>query len=99
ASDLASGNDDEGNEQKKHPRELSAQRHHNEGNEDQGKKLLEKLRHHSGHGVLHALNVIDDGGEQGAGGVFLEEGGGAAQDGIVKIIAQVRNHAVSSVVH
>ena len=61
--------------------------------------MLQKLRQHRRHGVLHALDVIDDGGENGAGGMPLEELHGAAQDGLVKIVPHVGDHAEACVVH
>ncbi len=66
--------------------------------EDEGEELLQEVAEDGGHGGLHALDVVDEGGEQGAGGVLLKEGDGAAQHGVVEVVAQVGDHAEAGVV-
>ncbi len=76
--------DDDGNEQQQHPGQLAAQQDDHERGEDKGEELLQELRHHGRHGVLHPLDVIDDRGQQGAGGVLLKESRRAPQNGVVR---------------
>ena len=88
-----------GHEEQQNPRQLAAQGHHYAGGKDQGEKLLQKFRQHRGHGKLHALDIVDQGRNNGAGSVLLEEGDGAAQNGVVEVIAQVGDHAEAGIVH
>ncbi len=60
--------------------------------------MLQEFRQHTRHGVLHALNVVDDGRKQRAGGVLCEKSRRAPQDRVVKIVAQVGDHAEAGVV-
>ena len=99
APDPARRGQDDGNKEQQDPGQLAAQGHHHAGSEDQGEKLLQKLRQHRRHGKLHPLNIVDQGGNDGAGGMLLEKGDGAPQDGIVQIVAQVRDHAEAGIVH
>ena len=48
---------------------------------------------------MHPLDIVDQGGDDGAGGVLLEKGDGAPQDGVVEIVAQVGDHAEAGIVH
>ena len=66
---------------------------------EKSEKLLQEFRQHARHGVLHALDVIDDGRDQRAGGVLLKKCRRAPQDGVVEIVAQVGDHAEPGVVH
>ena len=91
--------DDHRHEEEQHPCQLAAHDDDEPRGEDEGKELLQKLREHRRHRVLHALDVIDDGGEDRAGGVPLEELHGAAQDGLIEVVPHVRDHAEAGVVH
>ena len=67
---------------------------HNHGDHDrQGKELLQKIAQNTGHSGLHPLHVVDERRDQRARRVALEERGGAAQDRVVKVVAQVRDHS------
>ncbi len=99
APDPSRREDDEGNKQQQHPGQFSAQQHHHERGENQGKELLQEFRQHARHGELHALDVVDDGRNQCAGGVLLKKRRRTPQDGVVEIIAQVGDHAEPGVVH
>ena len=61
--------------------------------------MLKELGQHARHGELHSFNVINDGGEQRTGRVFLEECRRAPQDRIVEIIPEVRDHAKAGIIH
>src|ERR1022692_967512 len=98
-ADLARGINDHGNEQQQHPRQVSAQNHNHGGYRQKSEKLLQKLGQHRGHGVLHPLDVVDDGRKQGSGRVLGEKCCGAAQDCVVKIVAKVSDHAEAGMVH
>ena len=54
---------------------------------------MQKIAHHSRHRRLDALDVVDEGGDEGAGGVALKECGGAAEEGVVEVVAKIRDHA------
>ena len=98
AADFASRGDDNRNEKQKGPTEASAKADDDGDSEEEGEGLLEEFAKDGTHGGLHTLHVIDEGGEDGAGGVLVEEAGGAAQDGFVEVIAEVGNAAVAGVV-
>src|SRR5690348_6687020 len=95
----ARGKNHERDKQDQDPGQLAAQHDDHAGDKDEGEHLLQEFSQHRGHGVLHALNVVNDGGEQSAGGVALEEGCRTTQDRVVHIVAQVGDHAVAGVVH
>ena len=48
---------------------------------------------------MHALDVVDDGGKQGSGGVLGKKCCRAAHDCVVKIVAQIGDHAETGMVH
>ena len=68
------------------------------GDEDQGKKLLQELGQHLRRGKLNLVDIVDDGRNQGAGGVLLEERHRAAQHRAVQLVAQVGDHSEPRVV-
>src|SRR5439155_22148088 len=76
----------------------TAEQNDYEGGKNQGKQLLQELGQYVGHGELHSFDVIDDGRNQAASGVLLIKSGRATQDGIVKIITQIGDHAEAGVV-
>ena len=98
-TDLARRKNNDGNEQQQHPRQIAAQNHHQRRGKNKREELLQELRQHGRHGVLHPLNVVDDGGEQSSGRVLGKKCGRAPQQRSVKIIAQVGDHAEAGVVH
>ena len=61
AADLARRKDNHGHEQKQHPGQIPAQDHHHNRDGNKSEELLQKFRQHGRHGVLHALDVVDDG--------------------------------------
>ena len=76
----------------------SSQPNYYRGNKYECKKLLQEFRQHARHRVLHLLNIVDDGREQGAGGVLGEKGSRATKDGVIEIVAQVGDHSEPGVV-
>ena len=82
-----------------HPGKLAAQEHDKNCGEHEGKELLQEFREHARHGELHALDVVDDGRDQCAGGVLGKKGCRATQDRVVQVIAQVRDHAEAGMVY
>ena len=59
---LARGRDYHWNKYDQNPREPATHLHNHNRSKQQSKDLLKKFSKNSGHGVLHALNIIDDGG-------------------------------------
>ena len=88
-----------GTNKQQHPGQLAAQGHHHEGGKDQGEELLQEFRQHRRHGKLHPLDIVDQGRDDGAGRILLEERDGAPQNGVVEIIAEVGDHAEAGIVH
>ena len=99
AADAMHRDHDERNEQQQHPGQLAAEQDNHDGGEDQGKELLQELGQHGRHGSLHALDVVDQRGEQRAGGEAVKEGDGAAEDGVVEVVAQVGDQSEAGVIH
>ena len=99
ASDLSRRVDDERDKQQQHPGKFPPQHDHRDGGEQKGKELLQKFRQHARHGVLHSLDVVDDGRDQRPRGVLLKKRRRAPQHGVVQIVAQVGDHAESGMVH
>ena len=60
--------------------------------------MLKELTKDGTNGQLRALDVVDESGEDCAGGVAMEEADGAAEDGLVEMIAQVGDGSEASVV-
>ncbi len=98
AADFAGGEQDDGDEEEDDPGEPAAVDDDDAGEEEEGEDLLERVAEDAGHGGLDALDVVDEGGEEGAGGVLLEERHGAAHDGVVEVVAEVGDHAEAGVV-
>ena len=92
-SDLVGRENNRRQKKNQNPGQPATQHDHKRGREDQREDLLQEFRQHARHGVLHPLDVVDDGREQGARGVLLEEGRRPPQDGGVHVIAQVGDHA------
>ena len=90
--------DDNGNEDGEHPGQASAKQDDHDGGKQEGEELLQEFRHHGGNGVLHAIDVAHNGGQQGAGGMLLEKRHRAPQGGGVEFVAQIGNHAEAGVV-
>ena len=88
-----------GNEQQQHPSQLPSKSNHYPGQKYEGKKLLQEFRQHTRHRVLHFLDIVDDGREQCAGGVFREKCRRTPQDGVIQIVPQVGDHAKAGVVY
>ena len=80
-------------EQQQDQRHRSAGNHNHGDHDRQGKELLQKIAQDAGHSGLHPLHVVDERRDQRARRVALEERGGAAQDRVVKVVAQVRDHS------
>ncbi len=95
----ACGADHHRNEDDQHPGQLAAHDDNNACRKDQGEELLQEFRQHRRHRVLDALDVIDDGGQDGAGRVPLEELHGATQDGLVQVVPHVHDHAEARIVN
>ena len=99
-SDLARGIDDHGNEQQQHPGQLSAQTPRlRPPREKKVKNCCRNSASTRRHGILHALDVVDDGREQRSGSVLRKKSRRAPQDRVVEIVAQVGDHAEAGVVH
>ncbi len=58
------------------------------GRKKKSEELFQKFRQNARHGELHALNVIDDGGRQRAGRMFLKECRGPFKDKFVQIVSE-----------
>ena len=95
AEDRAHSNEPEDRED---PGQAPAERDHDNHHEGEREGLLQEVGEDRRGHVLHALDVVDEGGEQRAGGVLLEEGDGAAQDRLVEVVAHVGDHAEAGVV-
>ena len=99
AADLARGRDDHGNEQHQRPAQVSAQLDHQSNGDHESEELLEKIADDRTHRGLHAIDVVDERGKDGAGGMLVEEARRAAQRGFVEMIAQVGDRAEAGIVH
>ena len=93
------GKDDERDKHQQHPGKLSAQGHHHRRDKDQGKKLLQEFSQHLRSCELNLVDVVDDGRNQCARRVLLEEGGRAAKHRSVQFIAQIGDHPEARQVH
>src|SRR5208337_2162128 len=58
-TDLARRINDAGHEQQQYPRQAAPFNDNYRSGEDEGEELLQGLRQHSGHGILHALDIVN----------------------------------------
>ena len=89
APDFARRSNHHRDKQQQRPAQFSAQADDQHQADEEREKLLEELADHGADRILHAVHVVDQGGENRSGGVLVEEAGGAAQRGFVEMIAQV----------
>ena len=73
AANLARGGDHDGNEEQKRPAELPAKADDKDQSHDKGEKLLQKLADDRAERNLHAVYVVDERREDGAGGMAVEK--------------------------
>ena len=99
AADLARRKNNHGDEQQQDPGKFPPRITTTIATETKVKNCCRSSDSTRRHGVLHALNVVDDGGEQCASGVFGKKCGRAAQQGGVEIVAQIGDHAETGVIH
>src|SRR5579859_1756023 len=98
-ADFARRRNDHRDEQEERPTEIATQADDNNQSHDEREKLLQEFSDYRADRDLHAVHVVNQRGKDGAGSVLVEEARGAAQRGLVKMIAQVGDHAESCVVH
>ena len=98
AADATRGGDNDRHKQQQHPGQLTAIVDGGAGHEHERKNLLQSVAEHGRHSGLHTLDVVDQGRQQGARGVLLEERSRAPQHRAVQVVAQVGNHAEAGVV-
>src|SRR5664279_1696924 len=78
---------------------MAAEPYDDDEADEEGEELLQKFADDGADGELHAIDIVDERGENGAGGVPVEEARGSAQRDFVQMIAQVGDHAEARVIH
>ena len=99
AANLARRNHHHGNKQEERQAEMAAVVDHHRQAAQEGEELLQELADHRADRVLHPVHVVDERGKDGSSGVLVKEAGGAAQRGLVEVVAQIGDHAEAGVVH
>src|ERR1700733_3018516 len=85
--------------QKQHPGHVSAHHDHHTRGEDQSEDLLHEIAEHVRHRILHALDIVDESGQQRTGRVLLKKTYRPPQHRVIKIVPEVRDHAKPGEVH
>ncbi len=73
AADAHRGKNDDWDEDDENPGKLASEDNDQSGGKQEGEELLKEFGEDARHRELHALDVVDDGGNQSAGSVLLEK--------------------------
>jgi len=98
ATDFTRRSDDHGNKQEQRPTEVSAVLDDEVQAYNEGEKLLKEFSDNRAEGELHTVYIVDERGEDGAGGVLVKKARRPAQGSFVKVVAQIGDGAEAGIV-